>query len=317
MNRKIYRSKDRQIACVVAVLVVLTGCGSSSSTPSTPTSPTTPSTTICAGTPGVSCFGTSNYIEYIPGDLPIVVSVPHGGALTPASIPDRTVGTTATDLNTIPLSQAVSAALTTATGKAPHVVIVHLRRTKLDANREVVEAAQGNAEAARAWNEYHAFVELAMTTVRLRYGTGFYIDLHGHGHAIPRLELGYMLTASTLNQSNAQLDATGAAMTSSLRLIAQTSSLSSSALLRGPTSLGGLLESRVRAVPSPSDPSPGADDYFNGGYSTDRHTTTLPGVQIECHYTGVRDTTTNRAAFADALTSALRTFLTTHLRLTT
>ena len=307
---------SRQIACVVAVLLVLAGCGSSSSTPTAPTSPTTPSTTICAGTPGVSCFGTSNYIEYIPGDLPVVVSVPHGGALTPTTIPDRTVGTTATDLNTIPLGQAVSAAFTAQTGRAPHVVIVHLRRTKLDANREVGEAAQGNAEATRAWNEYHAFIELAMTAVRQRYGTGFYIDLHGHGHAIPRLELGYMLTAATLNQSNAQLDAANVAMNSSLRLMAQQSSLSASALLRGPTSLGGLLETRIRVVPSPTDPSPGADEYFNGGYSTDRHTATLPGVQIECHYTGVRDTATTRAAFGDALVSALRTYLSTHLRLT-
>lgn len=304
---------------MVAVIVVAAGCGSSSSstpsTPTTPTTPGTPGTSIC-GTAGVSCFGTSNYIEYIPGDLPVVVSVPHGGALTPANIPDRTVGTTATDLNTIPLGQAVSAAFTAATGRAPHVVIVHLRRTKLDANREVVEAAQGNADAARAWNEYHAFIELAMSTVRQRYGTGFYMDLHGHGHAVPRLELGYMVTASTLNQSNAQLDAANVVMNSSLRLLAQGSALSSSALLRGPTSLGGLLESRVRVVPSPSDPSPGADEYFNGGYSTDRHTSTLPGVQIECHYTGVRDTATARAAFADALVGALRTYLSTHLRLT-
>ena len=39
--------------------------------------------------PGVSYFGRSNYIEYIAGDLPIIISAPHGGALIPAEMPDR------------------------------------------------------------------------------------------------------------------------------------------------------------------------------------------------------------------------------------
>ncbi|MBM3750216.1 MAG: hypothetical protein FJW21_03410 [Acidimicrobiia bacterium] len=244
-----------------------------------------------------------------------MISVPHGGALTPASIPNRTVGTTVTDTNTIELGQAISQAFVTRLGRRPHLVIVHLRRTKLDANREVVEAAQGNADAIRAWNEYHAFVELAMAAVRQRSGTGLYIDLHGHGHAKARLELGYLLSAATLNGTDAQLNGSNAAASSSLRLLAQQSSLTSAALLRGASSLGGLLEGRVPSVPSPSAPSPGSDPYFDGGYSTSRHTLTLPGLQIESHFTGVRDTATSRAAFGDALVTALETFLRVHLGL--
>jgi hypothetical protein len=179
----------------------------------------------------------------------------------------------------------------------------------------VVEAAQGNADAIQAWNEYHAFIEQATAAVRLRSGTGFYVDLHGHGHAIPRLELGYLLTTSTLNGSDADLDGSNAALSSSLRLIAQSSSLPSSALLRGPASLGGLLEPAVASVPSPSIPSPGAAEYFNGGYSTSRHTTTLPGLQIECHFTGIRDSATSRATFAGVLVSAVAKFAQTHLGL--
>lgn len=292
------------------VLVAAAACGGSSSTPTAPPAPTP---AACTGTAGISCFGTSNYIEYIPGDFPLVVSVPHGGAMTPATIPDRTVGTTATDTNTIELGRAVSQALAMRTGRAPHLVIVHLRRTKLDANREVVEAAQGNADAIRAWTEYHAFIEQAMAAVRQRSGTGFYIDLHGHGHAKARLELGYLLTASVLNGTDDQLNAANAAINSSLRLAAQASPLSAAALLRGPSSIGGLLEARVPAVPSPSDPSPGGDPYFNGGYSTSRHTATLPGLQIESHFTGVRDSAASRTAFADALATAVTTFLQMHL----
>jgi len=304
--------------CVaVAAALSCAGPAAPSAPPPTPQPPvpSPPPAPIACSTSGVSCFGKNNYIEYIPGDLPIVISVPHGGALTPASIPDRTFGTNTTDLNTIDLGRAISSALTSRSARAPHLVIVHLRRTKLDANREIIEAAAGNAEAIQAWNEYHAFIEQAMAAVQLRSGTGLYIDLHGHGHTKQRLELGYLLSASTLDGTNAQLDATAVASASSLRLIAQSSPLLFSELLRGPTSLGGFLQPDIASVPSPSIPTPGADDYFSGGYSTSRHTTTIPGLQIECNFSGVRDSANSRASFATRFVQALALFAQTHLSL--
>ncbi len=304
------RATKRRYALLMTVAWVATGCGGASA-PTSPAggAPAPQSPAVCAGSVGVTCFGTSNYVEYVPGDLPVVISVPHGGALAPASIPNRTVGTTATDTNTVELGRALVDALRGRTGRAPHLVIVHLRRTKLDANREVVEAAQGNPEAVRAWEEYHAFIEQAASAVRQRSGTGFYVDLHGHGHPIARLELGYLLSIETLNQPDSHLDAIGALSSSSLRLMSGASPLSSSALLRGPQSLGGLLSGRVPSVPSPSMPGPGADPYFNGGYSTSRHTLILPGLQIESHFTGVRDSAASRSSFSAILAEALVTFL--------
>ena len=39
--------------------------------------------------PGNTYFDNTAYVEYIAGNLPIVISVPHGGYLEPVSIPDR------------------------------------------------------------------------------------------------------------------------------------------------------------------------------------------------------------------------------------
>jgi hypothetical protein len=86
-------------------------------------------------------------------------------------------------------------------------------------------------------------------------------------------------------------------------------------LLRGPTSLGGLLATRgVPAVPSPQAPAPlVGEDYFSGGYNTDRHGSRrgalVDAIQIECHFTGVRDTPDSRARFAGILTDALLVLL--------
>ena len=266
------------------------------------------------------CVGTNGYVDYTPGNLPIVISVPRGGALAPAAIPDRTGSvTTVTDTNTIDLGTAIAGLFLVRTGRTPHVIVCELRRTKLDANREVVEGAQGNAAAVQAWSEYHAFIEQAARAAIAQNGTGYYIDLHGHGHDIQRLELGYLLTAAQLSLSDAQLDAGGYVATSSLVLAASKTSAKFSEILRGPSSLGGLLGAStpsIPSVPSAAVASPGGDAYFDGGYSTSRHTSLLPGVQIESNFTGVRDTATSRAAFASGLVEAVRTFVKQHLGLT-
>lgn len=274
--------------------------------------------TVTAYAPGTSYFGRKSYVEYIPGELPVVISAPHGGSLEPQEIPNRTYGTTVTDSNTRETTLAVRDAFLERTGKAPHVVISHLRRTKLDPNREIGEAAQDNAFAELAWHEFQQYIELASATVTQTYGSGFYIDLHGHGHAIPRAELGYMLSSSQLNRTDAEIDAQGLAAQSSIRALAAESPLLFSQLLRGPRSLGGYLQAEgVRSVPSPSDPSPGADAYFSGGYNTDRHGSraagrTVSGVQIELNNAGIRDTDTNRRAFGAALARALEAFMLDH-----
>jgi len=305
------RTNVSQLKRILLVFLVVAGgaCGGAS------TSPGAPATTTCTGVPGTPCFGTNGYIEYIPGDLAVVVSVPHGGAMAPANIPDRTMGTTTTDTNTIELGRAVAAAFQMQTGRLPHLIICHLKRTKLDANREIVEAAQGNADAIQAWTEYHAFIERAITEVNSGHGSGVYIDLHGQSHAIQRLELGYLLSAATLDLTDAQLDGGVYAAQSSLHLVSSVAAPQFSQLLRGPTSFGGLLAARLPSVPSPSDPSPGADPYFDGGYSTDRHTALLPGLQIESNFSGVRDSAASRSAFGDALATAVATFANLHLGL--
>jgi hypothetical protein len=153
------------------------------------------------------------------------------------------------------------------------------------------------------------------------------MDMHGHGHAKQRLELGYLLTSAQLGLSDAALDANRAFEdTASMRTVSEATPLPFSALLRGPESLGALYAANgFPSVPSPADLGPGADDYFSGGDDTRRHacgaeasalggTTAgnICGVQIEANLTGVRDTPANRERFADVTAVVLGQYLSTH-----
>jgi hypothetical protein len=265
--------------------------------------------------PGQSYRGRSQYVEYFPGEIPVVLSAGHGGDLLPAEIPDRTYGTTVQDANTMDLALRVRQTIKDQTGYWPHLVVSHLRRIKLDPNREIVEAAQGNLAAERAWWEYHTFIKRARQIIEADFGEGYYIDLHGHGHPIQRLELGYMLSSAQLASSDEVLR--GLAGNSSLKALAQKPGVDFVELIRGPTSLGSLMEGEgFPSVPSKEDPHPGGDPYFTGGYSTLVHGSrdggTVSGVQIECNFAGVRDTAQNRQRFAEALATALQAHFQTH-----
>ena len=323
-----------QIA-VLAHLTALAGCAAPPTQPDAAAAAGAPLAAIPSApyVPGQAYFGRNNYIEYIAGNDPVIFTAPHGGVLAPAEIPDRTPGacggaaTTTTDLNTAELVRSMQQKYFARFGKYPHVIITHLTRKKLDANRDLLEGACGDPEAAIAYDEWHDFIDVAKNSVLTASGKGWYMDMHGHGHSIQRLELGYLLSAAQVNLSDASLDANIAFQdTSGVRTLSEFSPPSFSTLLRGASSLGTLYANAgFRSIPSSADPRPNSDSYFSGGDNTRRHgcgaeATALGGVtggnicgvQIEANFTGVRDNVTNRERFGDATAVVLEQYLSTH-----
>ncbi len=274
-----------------------------------------PALPALATAPGQATFGTDRYVEQIHGDLPIVLTAPHGGRLKPAAIQDRTEGVTDMDLNTQELARAVAAEFLQRTGHYPHLIASHLHRVKLDPNRDIKEAAQGQPLAERTWMEYHAAIRGALAAAVARHGFAFLVDLHGHGHPIARIELGYALDAAQLNQTNAAFDAAELITLSTLRDLHARVGGKPSDLLRGPGSLGDLFaRGGIRAVPSPQEPQPDGNPFFSGGYTVRVHaaapdTPKVDGLQIETYRTGLRDTAENRARFARVTVDALTRFI--------
>lgn len=271
---------------------------------------------------GTVYYGVNNYIEYRAGNLPIIITAPHGGALEPMSIPNRncTDCIYISDANTADLAAKMDAALRTELGGYPHIIINHLHRKKLDANREIVEAANGNAEAEAAWYEWEAFILAAKSTIVQNQGKGLMLDMHGHGHAIQRLELGFALSATQLRLSDATLAGATYRDQTTIKnnIINNPNSFNTPEMLRGDFALGTLLAARgYPSVPSQQDVAPMVgESYFNGGYNVERYGsmdgTTIDAIQIECNFTGVRNTSANRTAFATQSAAALKIYLEKH-----
>lgn len=261
----------------------------------------------------------SLYPEFTAGSAPLIIIAPHGGAVAPGNIPDRSCSecVTVNDANTQDLARQIADSFQARTGKRPSLVINLLSRRKFDANREIVEATGGYAPLEPVWTALHAAIDSAKKLIGASPGRGLVIDLHGHAHAVQRLELGYLLSATTLRLSDSTLEAQGSVAASSIKRLAadRAGAVASTALLRGPASLGGLIRAGgYAAVPAPDDPAPlVGESYFNGGYNTVRHGSLTGGptdaIQIECNFDGVRDTSANRGQFAGKLAGALVTYL--------
>jgi len=264
-------------------------------------------------------LGRESYTEYRTGTLPIIISAPHGGDLKPDEIPVRANASTGSDMQTIALAEAINDGLERITGQRAHIVFCHLHRWRLECNRNKELGTEGNPFAEQAWTEFHGYIDAAKEAVTWGYGRGLYLDIHGLAASRDKIELGYLLTGSQYTRSDGQLEHPGYQLRSSFRSLALASSLTLPELLRGPNSIGALLEAEgYPVVPSPSHPDPGYEDgslkpYFNGGYNTARHGSfyggAISGVQLEHIWEGVRDTPANREAYGQALATVLVSFI--------
>lgn len=113
---------------------------------------------------GQIVYGADRFVEYIPGNLPIVITVPHGGYAAPGHIPDRIGGVHEPDIHTQELARLLQAAFSSVLGvpnAQPHMIINRLQRSKLDMNRNEMDASGGNPVTRKSWRQFHAFVRRA------------------------------------------------------------------------------------------------------------------------------------------------------------
>jgi len=240
---------------------------------------------------GDTSFPVDPNVEYIQGDINIIISVPHDGRVKKnfekrqpgckdnsgkCQFGDKTVKcagksvckiSTFADSNSSLLARSVFNKFMNITGKKPSFVMSHLHRSRLDPNREVNEAAQGNEKALKAYNAFHGSIEHAQKTFNGK--PGFLLDFHGYSDKKGQNStlLGYLIRPNDLNKEKYDKEK------SSVKALVERSNETLEEILFGnKTSLGALFErSGYKALPSPRQRKPDGDKYFNGGYITQQY----------------------------------------------
>jgi len=273
---------------------------------------------------------TSPYVTHMPGELPIILSAPHGGWEQPAGLVERDHGcsnstqctythecpikddkncriTRVTDSYTRDLTLEVREELYNLTGAYPHVIIMELKRTILDANRDIYNGAYGVPEVEAVWTEYHRAIDQSKSAIQ---GLGIFFDMHGQSHDDGWVEIGYLISGSNLDQG--VLDPA----TTSIKSLASTVSergVSFPSLVRGESSFGGLLQKHgYKVIPSPQHPTRAGGKYYSGGYNTKVHGSRdggdIDAIQIESH-SSQRFDSALRQKYAHALACTMTSYM--------
>lgn len=240
----------------------------------------------------------------------IVITAPHGGSLKPIYIKTRKKRGPYCDGSCVVSKDSYTKEIALELGqklidnycKVPYVVINHLHRSKLDANREIGEAAQGDPIAESAWLEFHDFIQEAQTKILSKHGEvvntksevaikGLLLDVHGYAGTdfvptagSPFIQWGYRMSKTSLDPNEyCKLDSRSQGTIGTYTHARFMPDQSLECLVRGPNSLGSRVASMM--------PIAGASDSCGLGlpsfeFPSPKETTNDPDYcdDIPCHY---------------------------------
>lgn len=117
------------------------------------------------------------------GDLPIIISAPHGGkntvpGVTPRKGENIALFNSKSDSWTDQLTENLADEIEKKTGKRPYVVIANFHRKFIDANRPPGLAYESKA-AKSTYDAYHQGLAESRRDVIARWGCGIILDIHG------------------------------------------------------------------------------------------------------------------------------------------
>ncbi len=124
------------------------------------------------------------------GDLPIIISAPHGGNRSVVAVENKREGVglehkpggfvTARDTRTTEIAQALVKELERRYGKKPYLVASLAHRRYLDPNRPI-DLALEDPDAKPVYERYHGHLQQYHDEVLQKFHTGLVLDIHGQG----------------------------------------------------------------------------------------------------------------------------------------
>ena len=158
----------------------------------------------------------------------------------------KSPSTAVSDDCTIDLGLEIAKSIKSLCGQEPYIIINHLKRPKLDPNREISIGAQRCYEVIEAFRQYHQCIN----DMKATFKRGLLIDLHGRGMNDSITQIGYGINKMDLINNNYN------AKESSIRTLAKENPEKD--LIQGIYSFGDFMEKEgFKAVPSSIHPKPG------------------------------------------------------------
>ena len=261
-----------------------------------------------------------DFVIFREGNYPLIIVAPHGGDLKPQWIEDRDCANSVItqDQYTLGIALQLEEKLKTL-GIEPFMVLTKIHRIKVDLNRSLTTSHCEDDTSNELWRLFHRQIEDYSSRVANEFGQGLLIDLHGHGHSVQRIELGYLLSGQQLRDFSQSGNPAQSIQTSIDGLLAnhpRNQPLDS--LIFGTESLGTLLSnSGFPATPSQQDPAPlEGQPFFSGGSNTKNYGSSEGGqidaVQIEMNRKGLRQTSQDRERFTQAFAEILAQYMRYH-----
>lgn len=126
------------------------------------------------------------FVEFGKGDIPLIISVPHGGALAGNNIPERLNGIFGIDKGTIEFSKDLiklikkNFRIKGIGNSTSSYVISKVRRSQIELNREEnVAYVQTSLLAQEIYNFYHNKIQELIHSNLESHGRSLLIDIHG------------------------------------------------------------------------------------------------------------------------------------------
>ena len=201
------------------------------------------------------------------GNLPIILTVPHGGrdeipGIAPRNLEGKSRGgkwngfVATGDTNTDILAQRIAAEVKALTGRDVYLVMAKFQRKFVDANRPA-EMALDNPRARPYYDQYHDSIRHFVDEIRKTYPAGLLIDVHGQNDDPA------VLMRGTMNG----------------RTIARLLQRAGAAAVTGPKGMFGQLQSNgFKVFPDNALPVGGTSENggLNGGYTVAIYGSNMP-----------------------------------------
>ena len=198
-----------------------------------------------------------NFTFFQRGDLPILLSAPHGGTKAIPGVPERVGGinpltgrrvnlfVTVWDDGTLELAQQASDEIYRLLGARPYLVAADFTRKQVDANRPAEDAYESNA-AKKIYDQYHGKMRAYVDEIRNRFGThAILVDIHGQG-----------VDANTIYRG-----------TNNRKNVTRLVNRNGEAALTGPESILGILSQKGYSIfPRNNEPQTPEKSIFSGGF---------------------------------------------------